>query len=450
MVLKVKQFIETQNLFNQGNTLIAAVSGGKDSMALIHILKQLEYQFIVAHCNFQLRGEESDADEAFVANYCKENQLAFQSIQFDTNAYSKANKIATQEAARTLRYNWFEKLRIENKAACIVTAHHLNDNIETFIFKTIKGTGIKGMRGMLPKNGVLVRPLLATSLFDIESYVKENNIQFREDSSNASTKYDRNKIRQEVVPVLKEINPNLENNFENHFKRWLAIEQFYEASLDKWKQDLLVQKNNDFYMSIAKVQQIAFAETLLFDIFKEYGFNLTDVSDLLSSLDRNEVKYFYSNTHRLIKDKKFIVLTAIKNEAETEIHILNTKSKKITLSEYQFIRVDYKPIAKLSKMDKGSNYAYLDADKLSFPLVLRRKKDGDYFYPLGLNKKGGQPSKKKINKYLKDEKASAIDKENTWVLCSGEKIAWLVNFRLDERFKVTDNTKNILVLNFQS
>jgi len=448
MILKIKQFIEKQNLFNRGNTLIAAVSGGKDSMALIHILKQLEYKFIVAHCNFNLRGEESDADEQFVAEYCKKNNLAFQSIQFDTKAYSKANKVAIQEAARTLRYDWFEKLRIENKATCIVTAHHLNDNIETFLFKAVRGTGVKGMRGMLPKNGHLVRPLLETSLADIENYVKENKIQYREDSSNASTKYDRNKIRHEVVPVLKELNSNLESNFENHFKRWRAIEQFYEASLTKWKKELFKQKNKDFYIAIAKIKNIEFAATLLFDIFKDYGFNQADISDLLHSLDSKEVKYFYSNSHRIIKDKKFIVLTELKYEAATDIYILNTKSKKITLSDNQYVRVILKPITKLSKMNKGNNYAYLDADKLTFPLVLRRRKEGDYFYPLGLSKKSGKPSKKKVSKYFKDEKVSAIDKENSWVLCSGEKIAWLVNYRLDERFKVTDKTQNVLILQF--
>lgn len=449
MLSTVASFIQKKHLFTSGDLLIVAVSGGKDSMALLHYLKEEGYAVVAAHCNFKLRGAESDADEQFVEKYCELHQIPFKSIHFDTEVIAKERRLSIQEVARNLRYDWLETIRKEAKAVAIVTAHHLNDNMETLFFNLTKGTGIKGLRGMLPKKGHLVRPFLETDVQEIWDYIQSHTLQYRDDASNALTKYDRNKIRHEVIPVLEEINPSLHTSFLEHFRRWRDIEIYQQVILSEWRAKLFEPRGEEFFISIAKLAKLDFNRSLLFELLQPYNFNQTAVDDLLNSLDATDAKLFESTTHQLIKDRKFLVLRAKELIKESQRFLIQKTTKKVVFGNDQLLRVHLKPIKQLARMSSKKNYAYIDTANLSFPLLLRKWEAGDYFYPIGLSKASGKPSKKKIGKFLRDEKMSLHQKENTWVLSSGAHIVWLLGHRLDDRFKVTNQTEEVLEIELQ-
>ena len=446
MLSSVKHFIKETQLFNLGDRLIIATSGGKDSMALVHYLHQQSYDIVLAHCNFQLRAAESDIDQQFIQEYCERNKLAFVTVNFDTNEYAKQTKLSTQEAARVLRYEWLEQVRKDHGACCIVTAHHLNDNIETLLFKLSKGTGIKGIRGMKVKNGFVVRPFLETPLSEIWDYIQQEGIQYREDSSNSLSKYDRNKIRHEVMPVLGEINPKIDESFLKHFRRWRDIEAYHQVILEEWKKQLFIAKGSQYFIPIRKLAQLNFNKSLLFDLLSPYHFNAEDIHDMLESLDKKDAKLFESSTHRIIKDRKFLILSSLTQDEASTRFVIEKHKKKVLFGDNHLLRIHLKPIDKLTRISKQSKYAYVDTKALTFPLILRKWEPSDYFYPFGLQKASGKPSKKKIGKYLRDEKLSLHEKEDTWVLCSGEKIVCLLGHRLDDRFKITEKTTEVLSL----
>jgi len=457
----IKVFSTKHHLFFNKNKLLLAISGGVDSMVLLETMKFFDVEIIVAHCNFQLRGKESDLDQKLVEKVCKKNSLAFYTINFETEKYAQENKLSIEEAARDLRYSWFETLRKELNANLVVTAHHLNDNTETLLFNITKGTGIKGLRGMLPKRGKIIRPMLEISREEIENFALTNKIEYREDSSNSSLKYSRNLIRKNIIPQLEILNKNFNKTQINHFERFREIELFYMDVLEKLKKELLENKKGDFYISIAKLKKYKGFKTLLFEILSQYGFSNLQVKNILEQISlapnnskadtplKNKVvsgKTFFSKTHRIIKDRKHLILSDIRIEKQN-IFDLNQNKTKIKLPNNEQIRIHIKPIDKLTKMSNKNHYAYLDFDKLDFPLVLRRKKDGDYFYPFGMYS-NNKAKKKKLKKLFSDKKMSLVDKENTWILTSGNKIVWVVNYRIDDRFKVTEKTKKVYQLKF--
>lgn len=447
MEKKVFQFIEKYGLFSLNQNLIVAVSGGKDSMALVYLLNKSDFKIIVAHCNFTLRGNESDEDAKFIKNYCAKNNILYNEIVFETEKIAKQKSLSIQETARELRYSWLEKIRKENNAVGIATAHHLDDNIETVLFKIAKGTGVRGIRGIQAKNGNIVRPFLETSVDEIRAYIAENKIEYREDNSNKSVKYDRNKIRHTLIPVLKEINTGLYPTFISHFERWNDIEKLYNNFVEHWKNKLVKEANCDKIISIKALQKVEGYETLLFEIMRDYGFNKDDVQDIIKGFDSAEHKIYLNEKNRVLIDKKFIYITAVENLSESKVHYISSKQTKIVF-ENGIFRLVLKPISKLSKINKGKQYAYVDADKLKFPLTLRKWKPGDYFYPYGFTKENNKPAKKKISKYLKDQRIDARSKEQTWVLFSEEKLVWLVNQRIDNRFSITEKTKRIFQIKF--
>ena len=449
MLNKLVSFNNKYQLFFDKNKLILATSGGIDSMVLLDLLKNLDVELIIAHCNFNLREKESDADQALVKKIAEQNNLVFQTINFETENYAKDNKLSIEEAARDLRYDWFEKIRKELKANLIVTAHHLNDNTETLLFNLTKGTGIKGLRGMLPKREEIVRPLLNISREEIEKYASENKIEYREDASNNSLEYSRNLIRKNVIPELNKVNLSFLKTQANHFERFRDIELFYNDAVANLKKDLFKEKKGSFYLSINKLLKHKGFRTLLFEILKEYSFSNYQVDDILELIINNKAisgKTFFSKTHRIIKDRKHLILSVLNNET-ADLFDLQQKNTKIKLPNEEMIRIHIKPIEKLTKMSNKNHYAYLDFDKLELPLVLRKWEDGDYFYPFGMYR-NGKAKKKKIKKYFSDLKLSIVDKENVWILTSGGKIVWVVNHRIDDRFKVNNKTKNVYQLKF--
>lgn len=450
MLNVLKSFADKHQLFYSKNKLVLAVSGGLDSMVLLALLAQLEVEIIVAHCNFNLRDTESDGDEAFVRKAVldlKLDNISLEVVSFETTKYAEENKISIQEAARDLRYDWFETIRKKHQAEWIATAHHLNDNTETLLYNLSNGTGIKGLRGMLPKNGKIIRPMLEISRREIEQYALKNEISYREDSSNSSLKYKRNFIRNNIVPEFEQVNPNFEKTQRRHFQRFLDVELFYNEIIEKYKKDLFEKRNEDYFLSILKLQKTKGHQTLLFEMLNTYGFNFDQVEDILASINENETKVFYAESFRLLKTRKHLVLSDLSIEKQNYFE-LTEKTKKVTLPNNELLQIHVKPIDKLTKMSTKSHYAYLDMDVLKFPLVLRRWSEGDYFYPYKMNGKDGNAKKKKLKKYFSDAKFSLIDKENTWILADGQKIVWLVNHRIDDRFKLNENTKKVFQIKF--
>ncbi len=447
MIQKIQTYIQLNNLFNSGTPILIACSGGVDSMVLVDVLLKLNYKIAIAHCNFQLRANESDEDEKFIIEFAKENNVPFYVIKFDTKAYKQNNDVSTQMAARTLRYEWFEKIRKENGYHVIVTAHHLDDQLETILFNITKGTGIKGLTGIQAKNGCVIRPLLEISKHQILEYAMDNKIAFREDSSNASDDYQRNLIRHQVVPKLQKINPSLHATMIGFVDRMNDYEILSNEQIKVAKKKCYSEKNGIVEIKLGFIKTQKAGQTILFHLLKEFGFNSDVVNQLFQSFKNLEKlksgNQFFSETHRIVLDRKSLFVVQKNIEKENYLSFVQLPNQ-IIFNNYK-IHCSFVPIQELN-IKTSNRYAYFDADKIEFPLIVRYNKEGDYFYPFGMSKPKtpGKTGKKKLSKYFKDEKFSLLEKENTPVAFSGEKLIWLVGHRIDDRFKVTDKTKIVL------
>ncbi len=435
LVEKFIEFNQTRRLDNAKKQTLLTVSGGIDSMVMCDLFHRAGFPFAIVHCNFGLRGKESDADSRFVRNAALKYKVKVFVKKFETQQYADEKKISIQMAARELRYAWFEELRLQKKMDLIATAHHLNDNIETIIYNLAKGTGIKGLRGILPRQGNIIRPLLFASREEIENYQKENQIEFREDSSNASDKYARNKIRHNVIPVLKEINPSLENTFAEKIDLFGELERLYETGNKKLAQQLFLPRKDDIYIPIAKLKSTQQVANALYEYLKAYGFNAEHVEDMLANLHDAPGKQYLSSTARIIKDRRFFILTQIP-EKDFTARLIEETDKAIELGNCKLTLSTVKGNG--LKISKSAEYAFLDKAKLEFPLILRHWKQGDYFYPFGMKLK-----KKKLKKFFIDQKVPLNQKEAIWVVESNKKIVWVAGHRIDERFKVLPSTAEV-------
>ncbi|MCD2259173.1 tRNA lysidine(34) synthetase TilS [Psychroserpens luteolus] len=411
--------------------LLIAISGGLDSVVLTHLCHQLKLNVALAHCNFNLRGIESDADETFVVNLAEQLGLEIFTQHFNTEAYAKQQKLSTQMAARELRYDWFYNLAEDLKFDYILTAHHADDNLETFLINLTRVTGLSGLTGIPEINDIIVRPLLPFSREDIEGYANLNNYEWREDSSNASDKYLRNKLRHHVIPVLKEVNPELLANFKQTLENLNDTADIVDESLNAVaKRAIDTINEQQIAFKISEFKKVNNPKAYMYEMFKDYGF--TEWSDIVHLLDAQSGKQVRSKTHRLIKDRVHLILTELPSENEQSLSIHEDDlSFQTPMGMLSFDDVD--AVSKPTDMS-----IFVDKDVLKFPLVLRHWEEGDTFYPLGMT------GKKKLSKYFKDEKLSLVDKENTWLLCSDNAIVWIVGMRADSRFKVTDQTRRIL------
>ncbi|MCC6516569.1 MAG: tRNA lysidine(34) synthetase TilS [Chitinophagales bacterium] len=441
MLQHIQENITHNNLANTGTSILVACSGGIDSMVLCDVLLRLNFKIAIAHCNFQLRGEESNADEKFVAQFAKQHQLEFHSIKFDTTSYKKNNAISTQMAARELRYNWFEQIRKEYKYHSIATAHHLDDQVETLLLNIAKGTGIKGLTGIPAKNGYIIRPLLKISKQEILDYATLNKIAFREDSSNASDDYQRNLIRHHITPYLAKINPAFYNSIDEFIGRMNDYQTLTNQQIESIKKKCVSEKNGNIEIKLGYIKAHIAGATILFHLIKEFGFNIDVVQNILKVKESG--KQFFSETHRIIIDRKSLFIAAEKSERESII-ILEKIPSQIIFNNYK-IQCTTIPIQEVN-IKTSNRYAYFDADKIELPLIIRYAKEADYFYPLGLSKPKtpGKAGKKKLSKYFKDEKFTLLEKENTPIIFSGEKVIYLVKHRIDDRFKISEKTKNVL------
>ena len=412
--------------------IILAISGGIDSVVLAHLLYGLDIPFLMAHCNFQLRGEESEGDQRFVEALSHQLSAPLAVKRFETKAYGKAHGLNTQLAARVLRYEWFETLRKEKGYDYVLTAHQANDSWETFLINTSRGTGLKGLLGIPAQNGAILRPLLPFSREEIHAFATENHICWREDSSNSSDAYTRNKIRHHLSPILKEIHPLFFKNFEKTQSLLQLTYDFVQESISQCRKECFTMGNPIVFL-IEKLRTHPHRRFLLHELLSPYGF--TDVNALERFLQASTGKYLASDTHRLLSNRGQWLIS--------EIH--ETPSPAFYLQETDQA-IDF-PIAlsweKVSQAEpSGAEVIYIDKEKIQFPLCLRKRKEGDLFFPYGM---GGQ--KKVLRKYFKDEKYSLYDKENQWLLTdSTDQILWVVGRRADERFRPTPHTKEILCI----
>ncbi|NNC51004.1 MAG: tRNA lysidine(34) synthetase TilS [Flaviramulus sp.] len=431
MLNELKEHINDNLSFLKGGKLLVAVSGGIDSVVLAHLSQILGLNFALAHCNFNLRGEESDADEEFVLQLAEDLELEVFIENFDTLKYAADNKCSIQMAARELRYNWFEELANQLNYDFILTAHHADDNLETFLINFTRGTGLEGLTGIPEVNAKFVRPLLPFSSNDIQEYAKENKIKWRDDSSNKSTKYVRNKLRHEVIPILKEINPSLLQSFQSTLNNLNDTSIIVNESIDGFLNKAIdyIDENNVTF-NIDAFKKLNNPKPYLYESLKEFGFTQWD--DILNLLDAETSKQVFSSTYRLIKNREHLLLSKISVDDFENISISeNDKTIETPIGSLFFDEAD-------AIFGTRTNVIFVDKDVVKYPLKIRKWREGDVFYPLGMT------GKKKISKFFKDEKLSLLDKENTLLLCSAEDIIWVINRRADNRFRVTENTKHIL------
>ena len=441
MLKQTKAFIEQEKLIVSNDTVLLAVSGGIDSVVMTHLLAALEVKFAIAHCNFQLRGQESEQDQELVKDLAQKNNAPFFEKRFDTSKYASEKGISIQMAARELRYTWFEKIRAENNYSSIAVATHANDEIETTFINIVRGTGIAGLHGIFPKQGNIIRPLLFASRRDIKKYAEDKNINYREDESNADTKYVRNRIRHAVIPVLEEINPGLLATMKKNTENFRNTEKIYQQTIDSKTQQLLKAKNGEWCLEISALRQLDPIQPYLFAILSPFNFTNSVIEAIINQLDGESGKVFLSNTHKLIKDRVKLIIREIKTNTKKNQSVYIKKDDdaisqpvSITFSKYQ--RRDY-----TIKID--SFIAAFDMDKLIFPLELRKWKAGDLFQPLGMR------GKKKVSDFLIDCKVPLTQKEDTLVLLSKERIIWVVGMRMGETAKVTPQTKTVYEVYFQ-
>ena len=434
---KVENTLQKEFPFLKGKKLLVTVSGGIDSVILTHLLYQLDFNISIAHCNFCLRETESDKDAQFVENLANALNVPFFITSFNTNDYACKKKLSIQEAARNLRYKWFTELKNQHNLDYIITGHNLNDSLETFLINLSRGTGLKGLTGIPTIQNKIIRPLSSFTRDEIYSFAIANNIQWREDISNTNTKYTRNKIRHQIIPILQELNPNLLESFKQTLGNLQGSVSIIKDRLD----DISIKKNHsentyNIHQLEKKIQTNP--KAYIHELFFSYGF--TNTKDIITLLSAQSGKQVFSKTHRLIKDRENLIL--VKRKC-SQIKTSNSSRKEISMKDgvYKFRNLTLhaeKTKEKTIRSVPNIKYIELDYSKLNYPLTVRKWKNGDYFYPIGMQ------GKKKLSKYFKDEKMSLIEKENIWLLLSDNNIVWVIGKRQDDRFKLINNTTDII------
>ena len=434
------KFIEERQLFEQHQKILLAISGGIDSMVLLYLFEKSGYEYGIAHCNFNLRGEESNEDEHFVRQQVLIHGVPAFFQSFETEEYARLNGISIEMAARELRYRYFEKIRSENHYDYIATAHHLDDLIETFFLNLSRKTGIKGLTGIKEKSGRVIRPLLFAGRKDIEEFASKNFICFREDSTNSEVVYQRNFLRHKILPLFQEMIPSFNKNILASVENLKDAEMVYSGFIKDEKEKVVLEKKQNAVINIEQLLNTQFPKVLLFEILTSFGFNTAVIDEVFESLNSDSGKQFFSKSYRIVKDRKQLFITLNENYDE---HIYYIENNDIELLEpLNLVLEKYK--AENFVISAESNVACLDYDELEFPLLIRKWRQGDYFQPLGMT------GYKKVSDFFINEKIPLHEKESTWFLCSGKKIVWIIGHRIDNRFKVNRETKTVLKIELKS
>jgi len=435
MLAEFLHFIKTHKLFESKDHLLVAVSGGKDSVCLAHLLSLSEYNFTIAHCNFKLRGKESDEDALFVKQLAKDLGVSYFEKSFETNKYAEEKKLSTQEAARELRYNWFRELKNQYGFSKIVTAHHQEDSVETFFINLFRSSGISGLTGIPIISNEIVRPLLFATRSDIDRHIQNYKLAYREDSSNVTNNYLRNKIRHELIPIIQKLDNRSYKGLLKSLEFLKSDNQLFQYLLNKEAKEFIRNKEDNLIIDLKLLKQHPMAENILFQFLKPYGFHKNEVAKILKSKESGKI--FYSNNFRAALNRNELIVSKInQNDVVTSILIFENENEiafpfKLNLERLKVNQVEF---------NFQKTNAYIDADKLKWPLELRKWQYGDSFVPLGMK------GRKKISDFLIDEKVSILEKENTWVLLSNNEIVWLIGHRISDKFKITDSTLNVLKL----
>lgn len=449
MINAIRAYIEEHKLLCHNDLILLAVSGGIDSMVMLHLFQRLYYRFAVAHCNFHLRGNESDGDEQFVREYCQKNTIEIHVTNFDTKTYASEHGVSIEVAARELRYAYFDKLCKQHGYNKIAVAHNLNDSAETLLLNLTRGTGIRGLCGIQPVNGKIIRPLLFASRSQIETYAAKQNLNFRVDSTNSDTTYRRNYIRHKVLPIIREINPSIDRTIAQTAQRLSQATILIEQGLNALSQQVTTYRNNELIFSVDTLQQSGCATLFLVETLAQYGFSAQQALQVADLLKATSGKRIESQNHVVIRNRDELVMVPKKILHETtnseNADTQNDSEIKIdagTISIQQPIGLtfEYQPISKVS-LKPNPNIAYIDADKLTYPLTLRPWRPGDRFVPFGMK------NHKKISDFLINNKIPLHYKSSIYVLTSGKQIVWLVGHRLDNRFKIEKTTCNVLIIN---
>lgn len=436
MKTRFLEYIGDNQLIGEGQKVLLAVSGGIDSMVLFDLFVKAGFGFAVAHCNFRLRGDESDGDEKFVAETVGNHQKKLHTQNFETADYARMNGISVEMAARELRYSYFDELCQKHGYDLVATAHHQDDLIETFFLNLARKTGIKGLTGIKPKSGRLIRPLLFANRDEIQNYANLNDINFREDSSNDTTVYKRNFIRHNILPRFDEMNPAFRENVLAGIRHLKEVEEVYNYSMEAEKKKVFIVENNAPSIDIRNLKKTPFPKTLLYGILSEFRFNPAVIDEIFAGLDDDSGKQFFSPAYRVVKDREKLIITEIKEKSQAVYYVEEGDIELFAPLNLELSRFGEQGFS----IPDDPKTACLDFEKLSFPLVLKKWQPGEYFRPLGL--KGF----KKLSDFFIDEKLSIPEKEDAWILYSEGKVAWVVGFRIDDRFKITPETRKVYQL----
>ncbi len=440
MLQTIRLYIDKYHLLKEDKPVLVGLSGGADSVALLSILVRLGYPCIALHCNFHLRGEEADRDECFAKDFARSLGVPFYKVDFDTNAYAEDHHVSIEMAARELRYEWFERMRQQLGGQAIAVAHHRDDSVETVLMNLVRGTGIRGMTGIRPKNGFIVRPLLCVSRNDVLAWLANQGYDYVTDSTNLSDAYIRNFIRLNVLPLLEQINPSAKITIARTAEHLSDAESMYSYVVSQARKKVVM---SDGRFSIPALLSFPAPETILYELLKDYGFTRLVSDDIFAALDKESGKMFYSSTHRLLKDRDCLWIARKENTGQ-QVYALDIKEE--TSYSHVPIELSFRKIilTESFRIEKNKSIAYFDYDKLEKPLSLRKWKEGDWFIPFGMS------GRKKLSDYFTDHKYSRIEKERAWLLCSGDKVIWLVGERADNRFRIDKSTKYVLIVNFLS
>tara|TARA_B110000238_G_scaffold197858_1_gene241321 strand:- start:43650 stop:44966 length:1317 start_codon:yes stop_codon:yes gene_type:complete len=435
MLKKVNQYIESNNLFSNSDKLVLALSGGIDSICLLDVLVKLGYDIVIAHCNFSLRGEESDKDQKFVLEVAEKYNIKTYTRNFNTLDYSATKKISIQMAARDQRYLYFEEVRVLSNSKYIIIGHNSNDNIETFFINLTRGTGVKGLTGIKNKKDRIVRPMLSIDRVEISDYIANNNLKYREDSSNISDSYLRNNLRHNILPIFKSINPSFSKTILNEINILNGVYDIYQIKIKEDLEKIKIETDCGFKISCSTILETNYAELYLYELFSPFGFN--DVKSIYQTIIENKSgKFFVSDKYILNIDRDDIILSYKKIKKEISSILINEKDTKLEKS----VKLKFSSSI-VGDFNNDKNFGFFDLEKLVFPLELRKWRDGDFFYPLGMK------VKKKLSDFFIDEKFSILNKKDAWILCSNNDIIWVVGSRIDDRYKISINTKKMYIAN---
>ncbi len=439
---RVQEFIVREHLLDFSAPVIVGVSGGADSIALLHTLMRLGYKCIVCHCNFNLRGEESMRDRNFTREVARTWNLPFEEISFDTMSRVSEEKVSVEMACRQLRYEWFETKREEYCAQAIAVAHHQDDSVETLLLNLVRGTGIAGLTAMRPRNGYVVRPLLAVTRQEVETYLEDMGVGYVVDHTNLESIYVRNKIRLEVLPLLRHLNPSVDQSIFSTMLNLREVDKVYRDAIARQEQELLINRGSYIYISIAQLNELPSPQAFLFELLTSRGFVSTQIEETLSLCRGISGKQILSATHRVVKDREHLIITARadKDDQDTLAVIDTLQESGAVLNG----RLTYRCVDNVDyRISRKAEYAGFDADKLAFPLHIRRWRTGDRFHPFGMC------GSRKLSDYFSDKKYSLVDKEQALLLCSGDTILWILGERAADGFRITAETKRIIEFNYK-